>query len=344
LRTFNLRDSSTVVEIDNPINYRVLPEDGIALHHVLYHLTPEMSVWHNQFKMLADQQVTAQYIFIDGSFDPVIYTEQQLDELVALAQQFWPNSKILMLSSDVKHLHTGKENIIWFPWCFLNLYTESLPRPRKKRIGCLNRRNAPHRVWLMHNLLTQNLIDPDRDVYSISFMSCLGASDPSNVAAWINQPPWFNDLIYHHQPAAIATHPDDFANDYTTNHPAWSTAIAVITETEPGPFTMVTEKTLKAIMSRCCWTSYMGDDGYQTMEHLGFQSRLFDSHAEGYNIVPILDLCRTLDTESAAMDYYHSRTKQIEHNFEWFGGAAGSTKKLGPWWVQYEPILRYRLG
>jgi hypothetical protein len=344
LRTFNLRDPNTVVEIDNPVNYKVLPQDSVALHHVLYHLTPQMTTWHHQFSQLVSQGVTANRVFIDGSFDPVIYTESQLNELIELAQQFWPNSKILLLSSDVKHFGIGNENICWFPWCFLNIYQESRPRVRQKRIGCLNRRNAPHRVWLMHHLLTQGLLDAERDVYSISFLSHYDQVSASNVAAWLNQPPWFNDLIYHHQPADVATHPDDFANDYTTNHPAWSTAIAIITETEPGPWTMITEKTLKAIMSRSCWTSYMGDDGYQLMEVLGFEPRLFDSHAEGYNIVPTLDLCRKLDTESVAMDYYHSRVQQIEHNFEWFGGADGSTNQLGPWWENYYPQLRYKLG
>ena len=144
-------------------------------------------------------------------------------------------------------------------------------------------------------------------------------------------------------PSKIATHPDDFYNDWTTHHPAWHTAIAIITETDVGDATMVTEKTMKGIMSKSCWSSYMADSGYQLLEAFGFEPRLFADHASYTDIDPILNICRTFDTESAAMDYYHSKLNVIEHNFEWYGGLGGSTHKIGPWADIFLPKFQARL-
>ena len=119
---------------------------------------------------------------------------------------------------------------------------------------------------------------------------------------------------------SVATHPDDYPNDYTVDHPAWHTAISIVTETESGWMTMITEKTWKAIRSRSCWSAYMSDSGYQFLRDMGFEPDFFNRHASFVDIKPIVKICKTFDTEAVALDYYHSQINKINHNFEWSGG------------------------
>jgi hypothetical protein len=67
---------------------------------------------------------------------------------------------------------------------------------------------------------------------------------------------------------------------------------------------------------------------------LGFETQLFDQHATGCNIDPIVQVSKTLDTESVAMDYYNSKLPQIEHNKQHLDHG---------WQAQYIPKLKQAL-
>ena len=117
----------------------------------------------------------------------------------------------------------------------------------------------------------------------------------------------------------------------------------IITETESGDKTIICEKTAKGILSRSCFSVYMADVGYRVLEDLGFQPRFFSSHAEYNNIEPLLDIFRSFETQSQAMDYREQHIQQIDHNFEWFGiNHDDLTRK--PWYSRYEPKLRDSLN
>lgn len=325
-------------------SHRLLPDDCLILSNTPF-IRPEISwdQFYQQLKLIQSQGIAQRYVFVDCSYDPIKYSDQEIQQRIGTIAEFFPNNKTAFLSSETRHYFDDLPNIIYYPFCLLNYYEDDRPQPRSRRIGCLNRQNTPHRPWLMHNLLSQGLIDAERDVFSISFTSVYDDVSYSDIASWLGKEPSFNSILKQ-WPSKIATHPDNFYNDWTTHHPAWHTAIAVITETDVGDATMVTEKTMKGIMSRSCWSSYMADSGYQLLEAFGFQPRLFAQHAEYTNIDPILDICRTFDTESAAMDYYHSKLDMIEHNFEWYGGLGGSTHQIGPWAERFLPKFHSRLA
>lgn len=206
-------------------------------------------------------------------------------------------------------------------------------------MGCLNRRNAAHRVWLMHHLLEQGLIDYAKDIFSVRFTCQFTDSyydvDPLVGCDWFNQ-------AQMQWPRAMATHPDNFPSDYSIRHPAWHTGIAIITETEPGLHTIICEKTAKGILSKSCFTVYMADVGYRVLEDLGFLPRFFAKHAENFDIEPILSICRDIATESQAMEYREQCLAQIEHNFDWFAFDQGPLQSR-PWFVRFQPKLQQAL-
>jgi hypothetical protein len=256
----------------------------------------------------------APFIFIDGSYDPVLMTDEEILALVEEVQQQHPNARVIFLSSNCGHFYTKHSQILWYPVFMLRKYN-SINRPRSKRVGCLNRRNAPHRVWLMHNLLSNHLIDHARDIFSVSF-----ANVYDNKVCDLSI--WSPDLAQHNQavaqyPSTMATMPDDFPNDHSIDHPAWATALTIVTETEVGDLALITEKTVKAIEAECCWILHTGPQQLNVMNDLGFNLIMFEQHATGVDIKPIVDMCRTLDTETVAMDYYHSFKHIIAHNKFW---------------------------
>jgi hypothetical protein len=191
----------------------------------------------------------------------------------------------------------------------------------------------------MHSLLSEKLIDTDRDIYSVGFANPYNLTAYGDVGAFIEARSDLNDEIKKYPPQ-VATHPDNFPNDYTIQHPAWHTAIAVVTETHPGEKTLISEKTAKAIISKSCFSIYMSEAGYRVLEELGFEPRFFADHASETNIEPIKQICRQFDTESAAMDYRQSQMDKINHNFEWFSKGP----ILGPWYNKYQSKLQRELG
>lgn len=318
-------------------SHRLLPDDCVILNNTPF-IRPEIS-WddfYQQLRQIQAQGLSQRYVFVDCSYDPIKYSDSEIQQRINEIAEFFPANKTAFLSSLTRHYFSNLSKVIYYPFFFLPKYEEYQPRPRSHRIGCLNRQNTPHRPWLMHNLLSQGLIDDRRDVFSISFTSVYDDVSYSDVASWLGKPPEFNNIL-RQWPSKMATHSDNFYNDWTTHHPAWHTAISVITETDPGTHTLITEKTIKGIMSQSCWTSYMDDSGYKLLEAFGFEPRLFADHASYTNIEPILGICRTFDTESAAMDYYHSLQHIIQHNFHWYGGTSGSTRQLGPWIDRFLP-------
>jgi hypothetical protein len=242
--------------------------------------------------------------------------------LLDLIKTHHPGSDPVFLSSNCDHYFAEIPGIVYFPCFFFSNFSKVPLVPRNKRIGCLNRQNTPHRPWLMHNLLSRGLLDQDRDIYSVSFASPYDLASYTDVDGWLQLPQKVNQLL-HRYPPQIATNPDGFPNDVdTVDHPAWHTAITIVTETESGDRTMISEKTPKAIVANCCWTAYMGEAGYQLLEAFGFAPRFFEQHAEGTNIGPIIDICSTLDTEAVAADYRNQFLQQIDHNARWYGNSA----------------------
>ena len=190
----------------------------------------------------------------------------------------------------------------------------------------------------MHHLLDKKLIDPQRDVYSISFTNYTNVDDKTynDVDSHIGIN-WFNQA-QRQWPTKIQTHPDNFPNDYSIDHPAWHTGIVIITETEPLPCVIISEKTAKGILSKSCFSVYMDEVGYRVLEDLGFQPRFFPEHAEKFNIDPLIDICQTITTEQQALEYRNLHLDKINHNFEWFAYKQGEIQQR-PWWPKYQSKL-----
>lgn len=188
----------------------------------------------------------------------------------------------------------------------------------------------------MHNLLSQGLIDHDRDIFSMAFANVYDQDRMDNkIDGWLGRGNTDYNTLIAQYPNSIATVPDNFPNDHGTRHPAWHTAITIVTETECDDLGIITEKTAKALSARCCWIAYTGSDCIRVLTSLGFETQLFDQHATGCNIDPIVQVCRNLDTESAAMDYYNLKLPQIEHNKQHLEHG---------WLTQYVPKLKQALN
>lgn len=342
MKVFDLFSDREIPDGTQTANYRLLPQDSLVILGVASNNSPKFDQWHRQLKNIS---ATGQYVFVDGGHDPVRLSDVDVAATLEFLEHQFPNTKAVLLSSNCAHWNNPLPKTVYFPFCFLNLYQPSNPGARKKRMGCLNRNNTPHRPWLMHNLLSKGLIDPNRDVYSIAFASPFDGVSYADVASFLGLPP-DNPIteIIHSYPPYVATNYDEFINDYTTNHPAWHTGITIITETECGDWTMMTEKTCKAIMNKCCWTAYASETGYEVMRGLGFDPDFFDEHASYTDVSPIERICQKFDTEESAIDYYHSQQQRIEHNFFWFGDAQGSSNQIGPWANNWLPKLQHCLS
>ena len=324
--------------------YRMLPEDSVVLTGTPYTRIDRNS-WtdfYTNLQVLQDQSVTDTYVFVDASWDPILISTQDCIDNLSIIKEFFPRVNVAVISSRCQHWFDAIPGVIYYPAFGAIVYDLPTFQTRSKRIGCLNRAPSPHRLWLMHSLLSEKLIDPDRDIYSVSFASPYNLTSYGNMGALIEDKRKLTNLNnkIKKYPPRVATHPDNFPNDYTIEHPAWNTAIAVVTETHPGEKTLISEKTAKAIISKSCFSIYMSETGYRVLEELGFEPRFFAEHASEDNIEPIKQICRQFDTESAAMDYRQSQMDKINHNFEWFSKGP----ILGPWYNKYQSKLQRELA
>lgn len=320
-----------------------LGQDILPSNSILLERTPfNYGSWTDFFTACVDlknQISTPDWVFVNASWDPVKISNQELQTRRQELQAIFSQSKVCVLSARVQHFYDNISGCVYFP-LFLAINYHSLSFPtRSGRIGCLNRRNAAHRVWMMHNLLEQDLIDSTRDVYSISFTS-LYTDTYWDIEKEVGVP-GINQL-QQRWPKQMATHPDDFPSDYSINHPAWHTGIAIITETEPGEHTIICEKTGKGILSKSCFSIYMSEVGYRVLEDLGFEPRFFANHAEDFNINSILDICKNIETENQALEYRQLHMDKINHNFEWFAYESGKLASR-PWFARYQPKLQQAL-
>lgn len=352
MRVFDLGNPGQVVPVSVPRGHRIYPEDSIFLTQTPV-LEGNGGKWdriYGQIRTLLNHGITERYVFIDGSYDPIRSSDRDIQENIGRIQELIPQSKVALLSSRVYHWCNRIPNVIYVPYFIYVDPTFHKHKKRKGRIGCLNRNNSYHRMWLMHNLLKEGLLDPKHDVYSVNFWNFRAPetiNDPVSIRGWLGgNSPYDIDYEINKWPKEIATHPDGFPNDYSTDHPAWSTAISIITETESGFATLLSEKTWKGIRSLSCWTAYMAEEGYKFLEDVGFEPRFFKKHASFDNINPILSICRTLDTESAALDYYYSKKNQIDHNFEWSGGSNEDNFRdlKSPWLQKFLPEFNRQLN
>ena len=337
---FDLTTPYTVAPHDVGFVFSILPENSAIIHSALPKSNSvDFDSWEQQVKQLPQ----GHRFFIDHSYDPVKISNSDILCLLDLIKTHHPGSDPVFLSSNCDHYFAEIPGVVYFPYFFFYNFGKLIPRARSKRIGCLNRQNTPHRPWLMHNLLSQGLLDQDRDVYSVSFASPYDPASYTDVDGWLQHPQKINHLLKQYPPQ-IATNPDGFPNDVNSvGHPAWHTAVTIVTETESGDRTMISEKTPKAIVANCCWTAYMGESGYQLLEAFGFAPRFFEQHAEGTNIEPIMRLCSMLDTESVAADYRNQFLHQIEHNARCYGDSveSGAQHKIlqaraaSPWYSRW---------
>lgn len=322
-------------------SHRMLPDDSIVLTGTPYTRIDRNSwaEFYTSLQVLRDQSVTDTYVFVDASWDPILISTQDCIDNLSLIKEFFPGAKVAVISSRCEHWFDTIPGLIYYPSFGAIVYNWPTHHARSKRIGCLNRASSPHRLWLMHSLLSEKLIDPDRDIYSVSFASPYNLTAYGDIGEFVKDKRNLNNEIRKYPPQ-VATHPDNFPNDYTIEHPAWHTAIAVVTETRPDEKTLISEKTAKAIISKSCFSIYMSEAGYRVLEELGFEPRFFADHASEANIEPIKQICRQFDTESVAMDYRQSQIHKINHNFEWFSKGP----VLGPWYNKYQPKLQRELN
>ena len=314
-------------------SHQLLPDNSLILFNFAKH-ADDYSDIDMLAHVLAQLTTNFDYVFIDNSYDPVTLSDVQIQLTTDLVTQHFTNSHVIFLSSKCGHYYSDQKHILWYPFFLLAQYPTVI-QPRQQRIGCLNRRNALHRIWLMHNLLSQGLIDHNRDIFSMAFANVYDQDRVDNkIDEWLGHSnTGYNKLVAQY-PNSIATIPDNFPNDHGTLHPAWHTAITIVTETECDDLGMITEKTAKALAAKCCWIAYTGSDCIRVLSDLGFETQLFDQHATGRNIDSIVQVCKTLDTESVAMDYYHSKLSQIVHNRQHLDHG---------WQAQYVPKLKQAL-
>lgn len=319
----------------------ILPKHSIVLQRTPFTVDTRQD-WSNFYlacKTLQQQIKTPEWVLIDASWDPFSFNSEQIQQARLRLSEIFDRSKILVLSAAARHFYEYIPGCVYFPMFLMVNYPALEFKPRAGRIGCLNRRNALHRIFLMHHLIKNKLIDDQRDIFSVSFVNPYTGNEfnftghdafqeiGQDIKSW---------------PKSIATHDDGFINDYSINHPAWHTGISIITETEPGVDTIVCEKTAKGILSKSCFSVYMAEVGYRVLDDLGFEVRFFPDHAEEFNIQPIVDICKTITTESQALEYRQQHIDKIEHNFEWFAINTGPFQSR-PWWNRYEPKLRQAL-
>ena len=322
-----------LVEMSYLPNYSILPNHSIIIRRFSTYYSP-LSL--DQLISMIDwiPEKNPRYVFIDYSPDDIPpYTRDEIQERIDLFKSHFPNSRVILLTPQPDDYNTTQPDVLFYPYWFLNHPTEYPITIRKKRIGCLNRRNAAHRVWLMHNLLSQGLIDHERDIFSMRFVNVFDKKTKADLASWLPSISIEEQrFINRSYPESIATIPDDFPNDHSTQHPAWNTALAIVTETEVDHYCVITEKTIKAFLSRSCFMLYTGQEELDLLPKLGFELGTFEQHATEFNIDPILEMARKLDTESVALDYYHSKLDIINHNYDWF--------TTGGWFSKYQEKLK----
>jgi hypothetical protein len=345
---FDLTTPYVVAPHNVGLVFSILPRGSAIIHTGLPHYEfVDFDSWEHQVKQLP----LGYRFFIDHSYDPVKISNSDILCLLDLIKTHHPGSDPVFLSSKCDHYFAEIPGVVYFPYFFFSNFKNLPVQPRSKRIGCLNRNNTPHRPWLMHNLLSRGLLDQGRDIYSVSFASPYDLASYTDVDGWL-QHTQVNHLLRQYPPQ-IATNPDGFPNDVSTvDHPAWHTAVTVVTETEPGDCTMISEKTSKAIVANCCWTAYMSESGYQLLEAFGFAPRFFEQHAEGTNIDPIIDICSTLDTEAVAVDYRNQFLHQIDHNAKWYGNSAElveqhkilQSQMASPWYSRWFPKFQQSIS
>lgn len=317
----------------------ILPSNSILLERTPFNY----GAWPEFFTACVDlknQISTPEWVFVNAAWDPVKISNQTLQIQRQELQAIFAQSKVCVLSARAQHFYDDIPGCVYFPqFLAINYHTLEVQK-RSGRIGCLNRRNAAHRVLLMNTLLEQNLIDDAKDIYSVSFTSLYSDTYYQDLEKEVGVTGI--DQAQRRWPKQIATHPDNFFNDYSINHAAWHTGVAIITETEPGEHTIICEKTGKGILSKSCFSIYMSEAGYQVLEDLGFEPRFFPDHAEDYNINPILDICKNITTESQALEYRQLHMDKINHNFDWFAYESGELTSR-PWFARYKPKLSQAL-
>lgn len=283
-------------------SHRLLPNDSIVFTKMAGTRYEDLEKYFQQIP-----EIKAKYVFVDESPDPINLSNEEIKSLLERYKNKFPDSRCIFLSSRCADYYANDPDIFWYPWWITVGMENENYSDRKKRIGCLNRRPDFHRVYLMYNLLEEKLLDHDRDIFSVDFGS----------KNWKTAYPGKFDNLDRY-PNKIATIQDNFPNDMTNDHPAWKTAITVVSETKVDGVSIITEKTTKAMATECCWITQCGPHSLQILEDLGFNTNTFPTHAVENDIQPILDVCKSLDTESSALDYYHSKIDVIKHNKEWY--------------------------
>lgn len=296
--------------------YRLLPSASTIVSGLF---GSDAGVFFNKINALSSDPIRA--LYLDFSHDPLWLDDAALVWLVQEIEHTNKWSAVYALSGKFTHFFQAPPGVVWYPYWFLCPYVPHRNKHRVGRVSCLNRRAAPHRIALMFDLLDHGLVDHDRDVIGINLEPMYG--EPQNTACMFFDR--FIDLTA--RPRSTATIPDNFPNDHTVDHPAWSTALHIVTETECGPHALITEKTIKPLISNSCWMMYSGAEHTAVLEALGF-ARCFDQQATGADYQCIMDMCRDLYNFDTAMDYHRSRRDSIAHNLHHFVSGAWLNRYL----------------
>lgn len=303
--------------------YRVLPDNctiifnsNLIKNSKLYPVRPACEVheyihWLLEFQkviMKSDLSQANQHIFLDFSYDPCVFSENQIKQILEWLQNCFKQSTIWWLSGDCRYFTNGDPQILYYPYWLLNNSVETRSIVKKHRFGCLNRNPAKHRHQLMYELLSQGLFDSRLDRYSWNFnwpgTQGILSFGLTEVESFMNLELRLNEKNY------ISNCYDNSPNDHSLDHPAWSAYLQLITETSPYDNGIITEKTIKGILSQSLFTVINSQYSKQLFSNFGFD-------IEYFNQSPV-EVAKEYQNLEKLQEKYHEELHRITFNLEWF--------------------------
>jgi hypothetical protein len=226
-------------------------------------------------------------LFIDFSADPCNLPVKDWKDIIDTLSKK-RGQPVYCLSSDCRLWQNPVPRLIYWPyWLFVDY--QPVPSQRQGRFSCLNRRTTEERSRVMARLLDHGLLCPKHDVYSIRW------PDKSR--------------------SDFATHPDDWPNDHTINHPAWATHSTLVIETCQQPWGIITEKTRKSFESQSGAIFWNSTASYQVLGDFGFDLD-YAKHADT-DPTPLIDHVRALQDPADCQNWYHNNISHWKHNRSW---------------------------
>ena len=257
------------------------------------------------------------------------------------------------LGKDVYYLTSDatyqEDRIIFFPgWLYASSleyskYDYNLLPTRKYKFSSLNRYPAPHRLYLVYQLLKKEL-------YIDNLISCYGFKNPYN-----GQELTAFQLGVDHLPLEVCDKisktrmykeclPGDnlWDNDHSFQHPAFSDCYLNLITESAYTYTFFSEKTCKPLAAGQLFLSVNGQNSVDTLRRLQFEcfDDILDNHAyESHSdmIGRIDSMLELLDQIYDRLpDLFNSKIKEIEYNRAYFLSDSFRSKLISP-------LARYNL-